>query len=50
MSIVILTPKQVRLQALLNKETGKVTLGMTGTNVHKDAIFKNIGYCLFSRQ
>ncbi|HDD0539491.1 TPA: hypothetical protein O9538_001772 [Staphylococcus aureus] len=26
--------------AFLNKETGKVTLGMTGTNVHKDAIFK----------
>lgn len=26
--------------AFLNKDTGKVTLGMTGTNVHKDAILK----------
>ena len=36
---VIRTPKQVRLQAPF-KDTGKVTLGMTGTNVHKDAILK----------
>lgn len=26
--------------AFLNKETGKVTLGMTGTNVHKGPLFK----------
>ncbi len=26
--------------AFLNTDTGKVTLGMTGTNVHKDAILK----------
>ena len=37
MSIVIQTQNRYDYKCLLNKDTGKVTLGMTGTNVNKDA-------------
>ncbi len=37
---VIRTQNRHDYKRLLNKDTGKVTLGMTGTNVHKDAILK----------
>lgn len=34
------TSNSEETSAFLNKETGKVTLGMTGTNLHKGAMFR----------